>query len=92
MPTFPEGKALVEFKVFHFEVTFSPTFDSKRGIHKGENVEGRKNAARLLFCERNLSPRAALFGYFPAAGGRKVTEKIYSRDTIKMAISSSVTS
>ena len=49
----------MKLQVFHFYKLFSPTFDSKRGIHKGENVEGRKNAARLLFCERNLSPCAA---------------------------------
>ena len=57
-------ESLGETKSFSHRELRSPTFDSKRGIHKGENVEGRKNAARLLFCERNLSPCAALFGYF----------------------------
>ena len=53
----------MKLQVFHFYKLFSPTFDSKRGIHKGENVEGRKNAACLLFCERNLSPCAAFFWF-----------------------------
>ena len=57
-------ESLGEIESVSFRELFSPTFDSKRGIHKGENVEGRKNAACLLFCERNLSPCAALFGYF----------------------------
>ena len=30
--------------------------DSKRGIHKGENVEGRKNAARLHFLRTKPLP------------------------------------
>ena len=78
----------MKLQVFHFYKLFSPTFDSKRGIHKGENVEGRKNAARLHFCEQNLSTLCgALWLLSPLV--EKVTEKIYSRDTIEMAISSS---
>ena len=61
----------MEFKVFHFEVTFSPTFDSKRGIHKGENVEGRKNAARLLFANETSPPVRRFFGSFLADVGKK---------------------
>ena len=56
-------ESLWEFNCFSSRESLSPTFDSKRGIHKGENVEGRKNAARLLFCERNLSPCAAFLWF-----------------------------
>ena len=81
-------ESLGEIKSVSFRELLSPILESKRGIHKGENVEGRKNAACLLFCERNLSPLCgALWLLSPLM--EKVTEKICSRDKIEMAISSS---
>ena len=84
-------ESLGEINSFSFEKSLSPTFDSKRGIHKGENVAGRKNAARLRFCEQNLSTLCgALWLLSPLV--EKVTEKKRNRGEQLNSASSSVTS
>ena len=64
-------ESLGEIESVSFRKLLSPTFDSKRGIHKGENVEGRKNAARLLFANETSPPVRRFFGSFLADVGKK---------------------